>query len=54
MFVDGQSIRLRIRTDAPDVSGIDAADVLTRDFAREHFRVLPRADTLGCGSNSNN
>jgi hypothetical protein len=54
MFVDGKSIRLRIRTGDPNVSGIDAADVLTRDFAREHFRVLPRADTLGCGSNSNN
>jgi 5-methylcytosine-specific restriction endonuclease McrA len=47
MFVDGQSIRLRLRTDDPGVSGINAADVLTRDFAREHSRPLSRAETVG-------
>jgi len=47
MFVDGRSIRLRLRTDDPDVSEIDTADVLTRDFAREHSRPLTRAETVG-------
>jgi 5-methylcytosine-specific restriction endonuclease McrA len=47
MFVDGKSIRLRIRTDDPDVPEIDAADVLTQDFAREHSRALTRAEVMG-------
>jgi 5-methylcytosine-specific restriction endonuclease McrA len=47
MFVDGKSIRLRARTDDPGVSEINEADVLTRDFAREHSRPLTRAETVG-------
>ncbi len=48
MFVDGKSIRLRIQTDLPDVSEIDGADVLTKEFSEKHTRPLTQAEVTGC------